>query len=91
MLSSKPLLSLKEAAHLLNVHPSTLRRWADQGDILAVVTPGGHRRFSQQEIERMRSPLAPLVDQEPATLAFEKRHARSAIPMRRCLNGRGST
>ena len=45
---------MSEAAERLNVHPTTLRRWADQGDILVMVTPGGHRRFPVSEIERLR-------------------------------------
>jgi len=48
-------LTLSEAADRLNVHPTTLRRWADQGDILVMVTPGGHRRFPISEIDRLRS------------------------------------
>ncbi len=43
-------LSLKEASRRLNVHPTTLRRWADNGDIPIMLTPGGHRRFSSIEI-----------------------------------------
>lgn len=38
---------------MLGVHPATLRRWADQGDVLCVVTPGGHRRFPRTEIESL--------------------------------------
>jgi excisionase family DNA binding protein len=49
----EPLLTLKEAAGRLGVHPATLRRWADQGDVLVVITPGGHRRFARTEIERL--------------------------------------
>jgi excisionase family DNA binding protein len=47
------LLTLKQAAERLSVHPATLRRWANQGDVLVVVTPGGHRRFPQSEIDRL--------------------------------------
>ena len=50
---SSELLSLTDAATLLGVHPATLRRWADQGDILVMVTPGGHRRFPRTEIDRL--------------------------------------
>lgn len=52
---SKPLkqwLSLNEAARRLGVHPATLRRWADGGEIAVMVTPGGHRRFGVAEIDR---------------------------------------
>ena len=45
-------LSLKEASKRLNVHPTTLRRWADNGDIPIMLTPGGHRRFSSIDIEQ---------------------------------------
>jgi excisionase family DNA binding protein len=44
-------LSLNEASGRLGVHPTTLRRWADAGKIPVFVTPGGHRRFSESEIE----------------------------------------
>lgn len=47
-------LSLSEAARQLGVHPSTLRRWADAGDVAVSVTPGGHRRFSPAEVSRLR-------------------------------------
>ena len=51
--ATQQLLTLKEAAGRLNVHPATLRRWADNGDVLVMVTPGGHRRFPLSEIERL--------------------------------------
>ncbi len=45
-------LTLSEAAELLNVHPTTLRRWANSGDIPTLVTPGGHRRFAATDLAR---------------------------------------
>ena len=48
----KPWLSLSEAAQQLGVHPITLRRWADAGEIGHMLTAGGHRRFAVQEIRR---------------------------------------
>ncbi len=45
-------LTLSEAARLLDVHPTTLRRWANNGDIPVLVTPGGHRRFSSDDLAR---------------------------------------
>lgn len=50
---SDPLLTLKVAAARLSVHPSTLRRWADQGAIPVVITPGGHRRFPRSGVEQL--------------------------------------
>ena len=45
-------LGLKQAAQQLGVHPTTLRRWADHGEIPVMLTPGGHRRFAMLDIER---------------------------------------
>lgn len=64
MASSIDLLSLSQAASLLNVHPATLRRWADQGDVLVVVTPGGHRRFPRSEIDRLMGIGEHVEDEE---------------------------
>jgi excisionase family DNA binding protein len=61
---SPELLSLSDAAALLGVHPATLRRWADQGDVLVMVTPGGHRRFPRTEIERLMGVEAHAEDEE---------------------------
>ena len=49
----KQFLGLTAAARLLDVHPATLRRWADQGDVLCVTTPGGHRRFLRSEVQSL--------------------------------------
>lgn len=45
-------LSLREAAAFLDVHPATLRRWADNGQIPHLLTPGGHRRFARTDLEQ---------------------------------------
>ena len=50
---NESLYSLKDAASKLGVHPVTLRRWAESGKIETVRTPGGHRRFSEAEINRL--------------------------------------
>jgi excisionase family DNA binding protein len=47
---SQEWLTLSEAAQALGVHPTTLRRWADHGDIPVRVTPGGHRRFLHADV-----------------------------------------
>lgn len=44
-------LSLREAAELLGVHPSTVRSWANQGSLTAHRTQGGHRRFRREEVD----------------------------------------
>ncbi len=43
-------LTLSEAAHYIGVHPSTLRDWAERGVIPHLRTPGGHRRFIEDDL-----------------------------------------
>jgi excisionase family DNA binding protein len=45
-----PWLDLKEAADYLGIHFTTLRRWADQGRVPSIRTPGGRRRFNRAEL-----------------------------------------
>jgi excisionase family DNA binding protein len=45
-------LALSKAAKRLNIHPTTLRRWADNGEIPVMLTPGGHRRFAVSDLEQ---------------------------------------
>lgn len=49
-MEDKDWLSLAEASDLLGVHPTTLRRWADSGDVPCFRTPGGHRRFREADL-----------------------------------------
>jgi excisionase family DNA binding protein len=49
-MEEKEWLSLAEASEWLGIHPTTLRRWADDGSIPHFRTPGGHRRFRIEEI-----------------------------------------
>lgn len=45
-------LTLREASEFLGVHFTTLRSWADRGELRVFRTPGGHRRFSLDDLRR---------------------------------------
>jgi excisionase family DNA binding protein len=55
-------LDLADAARFLGVHFTTLRRWADAGQVACIRTPGGRRRFSMRDLQSfvtsMRQPGA---------------------------------
>jgi len=44
-------LTLGQACRLLGVDESTLRRWADNGQVRAFRTLGGHRRFAESDVQ----------------------------------------
>lgn len=41
-----------QVAKILMVSPAAVRLWAEKGEIKALTTPGGHRRFMASEVER---------------------------------------
>jgi excisionase family DNA binding protein len=57
-------LSTSQAARALGVSLGTIRRWSDLGYLRSYRTPGGQRRFSQQQIEEFIQSLQ--GDQRPA-------------------------
>ncbi|MDE3095202.1 MAG: helix-turn-helix domain-containing protein [Chloroflexota bacterium] len=46
-------LTLGQACRVLNVDESTLRRWADAGQVRTFRTPGGHRRFAEGDVREI--------------------------------------
>ena len=69
-------LTLGEASRMLGVDPDTLRRWADNGKVAVLKTPGGHRRFLRESIEEMlprpRRSLS-VIGEAPDRIAAEFR------------------
>lgn len=50
--TNKTYLTPNQVAELMMVSPATVRLWAQNGDLNALTTPGGHRRFLHNEVER---------------------------------------
>jgi len=48
----KSYLTPNNVAELLMVSPTAVRQWAEKGELSALMTPGGHRRFLPSEVER---------------------------------------
>lgn len=53
MIEETQWLTLGEASRLLGMHPATIRQWSDEGKLAVFRTPGGHRRFSRDDVERL--------------------------------------
>ena len=69
------LLTIRQAAERLGVHPLTLRNWSEKGAVPCLRTPGGHRRYRPQDLQRMLA--APQED--PATAAAVVQLVRRAV------------
>lgn len=79
--NSNRWLTLTEAARQLGIHPTTLRRWADNGDIPVYITPGGHRRFIEDDITTFMGNRS-LVSQSGGTPKMLESYALSATRQR---------
>jgi excisionase family DNA binding protein len=60
--TTSPLgLSTSQAAHALGVSLGTIRRWSDMGYLESYRTPGGQRRFSNEQIQQFLHSLQPTA------------------------------
>lgn len=78
--SEKPWMTPAEVAQRMKVSPITVRGWSQRGLLEAEITPGGHRRYSREVVERFarsgnpsgnKGPLRILiVDDDQALVGF---------------------
>lgn len=80
-MTAEKWLTTTEAAELLGVHPATIRRWADDGDLPMMTTPGGHRRFALSDLNTMAQATTgfDLVSFENQWAEHALTHARDQI------------
>ncbi len=84
-------MSLGPASAIVGVDPGTLRRWADDGRVVAFTTPGGHRRFDRKALERLAATRRPAPRHPMAQLgATPDRFSRAYRRSYRAGSGSGS-
>jgi len=74
-------LSPRDAAELLGISPDTLRRWERNGLIQAERTPGGQRRYSEDDLSTLLERHAEdshLDQSEPTIVSEQQRPTRVA-------------
>ena len=52
-MAAETLMTPGEVARIFGVNPKTVTRWAKQGKIPCIKTPGGHRRFRASVIKKL--------------------------------------
>ncbi len=79
------LVSISEASTILGVSETSLRQWTDEGKIEAFVTPGGHRRYSREDLKKLIGlhqktlGIKDLVNELEDTAALHREIASSLI------------
>ena len=85
-LRDRQWLTLGTARALLGINEATLRQWADNGLVRVFRTPGGHRRFSTEDIYALMENGGPAggsavsVGNDAAVLPRIRRSVRTARP-----------
>jgi excisionase family DNA binding protein len=51
--NEQKLLTPGEVAQLFRVDPKTVTRWAKAGKLSSIRTPGGHRRYLENEVREL--------------------------------------
>jgi excisionase family DNA binding protein len=62
---SETLLTPGEVATIFKVKPPTVTRWANEGRLPSVRTPGGHRRYRESDVNKL---LAETATPGPVTV-----------------------
>jgi predicted site-specific integrase-resolvase len=66
------LLTISKAAKKLGVHPNSLRNWEKRGLIKPVRLPGGQRRYSIEELNKLLQSGQMIDEQETAVVLYAR-------------------
>jgi methanogenic corrinoid protein MtbC1 len=77
----KPVLSTRDLSRIFQVNESSVKRWADLGVLHCFRTPGGHRKFTVEEVLRFaREQKFVLDDDALRILGVSGQFSRSPAP-----------
>jgi len=54
------ILTPSQVAAIFGVHPGTVKKWADKGQIAGFKTPGGHWRFRRGDVDQLLTSGTPV-------------------------------
>ena len=59
--NAERLLTPHQVAQMFRVDPKTVARWASNGWVGSIRTPGGHRRFRESEVRALLERAVPAA------------------------------
>ena len=71
-MSEQFLISISEASNLLGISEVTLRQWTDEGKIKAFITPGGHRRYSKEDLKKFMNSSQKVLGVRDLVIGLEE-------------------
>jgi len=74
-------VSIRRACELLGVNQATLRHWTDEGKVRAYVTPGGHRRYLEDDLHQLTE-VSPPVEASLSAALLSSRERYGQIERR---------
>lgn len=78
-------VSIRRACEILGVNQATLRNWTDDGRVRAYLTPGGHRRYQERELQAMTERVAQRSDAPSLESLMLRSRERYESLARQCL------
>ncbi len=96
-------LTPKQVQEKFGYHPKTLSRWADEGKIKYIKSPGGHRRYLLSALEKLTAETSDTSDtreiilyvrvsthSQKEDLASQREYVSSYYPQCKCISDIGS-
>lgn len=74
MMENNGLLTIQQASNELNVSVKTLRLWDNNGDLKAIKTVGGHRRYRKEDIDKRKGVV--IEDTKPSNEIVVAQYSR---------------
>jgi hypothetical protein len=80
-------LSMRRACQILGVNQSTLRQWSNDGRVPVFLTPGGHRRYREDDLRSLADCQRSGSDESGLAAALLAVHERYGGVTRRAQQG----
>jgi len=81
---SRQWVGMRRACEILGVNQSTLRQWTDSGRVPVFLTPGGHRRYREDDLRALTARPRASAEAPLSTLLLAS-HERYASVARRAF------